>query len=108
MGKDLVACAPHYNPTDQLELLTFVVSPRSESMTTGLYWYVYYRRGTRELNQIIVMDQGHDEWLQDGPFKTAGYAKPGESAAALIKRYRVEMIRRTEADPKQAHNKEWV
>lgn len=71
VGKDLVACAPHYNPTDQLELLTFVVSPRSESMTTGLYWYVYYRRGTRELNQIIVMDQGHDEWLQDGPFKTA-------------------------------------
>lgn len=54
------------------------------------------------------MDQGHDEWLQDGPFKTAGYAKPGESAAALIRRYRAEMIRRPETDPKQAHKKEWV
>lgn len=55
-----------------------------------------------------MMDQGRDEWLQDGPFKTAGCAKPGESAAVLIKRYRAEMIRRTEADLKQAHKKEWV
>ena len=108
VGKDLVACAPNYHPSDRFELLIFVVSPRSEPMTTGLYWYVYYRRGTRELNQILVMDQSRDEWLQDGPFKNAGYAKPGESAAALIQRYRAEMIRRTEADPKQAHKKEWV
>ena len=33
-------------------------------MTTGLYWYLHYRRGTGDLSQIIVMDQSGDPWLQ--------------------------------------------
>ena len=85
-----------------LEQFVFVVSPRREPMTTGLYWNLHYRRGTGDLSQIIVMDQSDDQWLQDPAFKGSGEARPGESGPALIKRYRAEMIRRTEADPAQA------
>ena len=53
-------------------------------MTTGLYWNLHYRRGTRDISQIIVMDQRHDQWLQDPVFKRSGEARPGESAPALI------------------------
>ena len=88
-----------------LEQLIFVVIPLSEPMTTGLYWYLHYWRGTGDLSQIIVMDQSGDPWLQDPVFKRSGEARPGESAPALIKRYRAEMIRRTEADPAQAGKK---
>ena len=44
------------------------------------------------------MDQSGDQWLQDPAFKRSGEARPGESAPALIQRYRAEMIRRTEAE----------
>ena len=71
-------------------------------MTTGLNWYLHYRRGTGNLSQIIVMDQTDDQWLQDPVFKRSGEARPGESAPTLIQRYRAEMIRRTEANPAQA------
>jgi hypothetical protein len=77
-------------------------------MTTGLYWNLHDRRGTGDLSQIIVMDQSHDQWLQHPVFKQTGNARPGESAPAPIKRYRAEMIRRTEADPAQAGKKAWV
>ena len=77
-------------------------------MTTGLYWKLHYRRGTGDLSHIIVMDQSHDPWLQHPVFKQTGKARPGESAPAPIKRYRAEMIRRTEADPAQADKKPWV
>ena len=107
-GENLVACAPVYVPSDDLPQLIFVVSPRSEPMTTGLYWYLHYWRGTGDLSQIIVMDQSDDQWLQDPAFKRSGEARPGESAPTLIKRYRAEMIRRTEADPAQSGEKAWV
>ncbi len=55
VGENLVACAPAYVPSDKLERLIFVVSPRSEPMTTGLYWYLHYRRGTGDLSQIAVI-----------------------------------------------------
>ena len=106
-GENLVACAPVYVPSDDLPQLIFVVSPRSEPMTTGLCLYLHYWRGTGDLSQIIVMDQSDDQWLQDHAFKRSGEARPGESAPALIKRYRAEMIRRTEADPAQAGKKAW-
>ncbi len=77
-------------------------------MTTGLYWYLHYARSTRELSHIIVMDQSGDEWLQDGLFKKSGHAKAGEKSAALIERYRKEMLRRVETNPRQAHKKAWV
>ena len=77
-------------------------------MTTGLYWYLHYRRGTGDLSQIIVMDQSDDPWLQDPSTKRSGETRPGESAPALIKRYRAGMLRRTEADPTQARKKAWV
>ena len=54
VGENLVACAPAYVPSDDLEQLIFVVSPRSEPMTTGLYWYLHYRRGSGDLSQVIV------------------------------------------------------
>ena len=108
VGENLVACAPAYVPSDDHEQLIFVVSPRSEPMTTGLYRYLHYRRGTGELSRLIVMDQSGDPWLQDPAFKRSGEARPGESAPALIQRYRAEMLRRTEADPAQAGKKAWV
>ncbi len=77
-------------------------------MTTGLYWNLHYRRDTGDLSQIIVMDQSDDQWLQDPAFKRSGEARPGESAPALIQRYRAGMIRRTEADPAQADKKPWI
>lgn len=102
------ACAPAYVPSDDLEQLIFVVSPRSEPMTTGLYWYLHYRRGTGDLSQIIAMDQSDDQWPQDPAFKRSGEARPGESAPALIQRYRAGMIRRAAADPAQAGKRTWV
>ena len=41
-------------------------------------------------------------------YKRSGETRPGESAPALIKRYRAGMLRRTEADPTQARKKAWV
>ena len=108
MGENLLACAPAYVPSDKLEQLIFVVSPRSEPMTTGLYWDLPYQRGTGDLSQIIVMDQRGDQWLQVPAFKRSGEARSGETAPALIQRYRAEMIHRTEADPAQAGKKAWV
>ena len=61
VGENLVACASAYVPSDDLDQLIFVVSPRSEPMTTGLYWYLHYRRGTGDLSQIIVMDKSGDQ-----------------------------------------------
>ena len=49
VGENLVACAPTCVPSDDLEQLIFVVSPRREPMTTGLDWYLHYRRGTGDL-----------------------------------------------------------
>ena len=48
------------------------------------------------------------QWLQDPAFKRSVEARPGESAPALIKRYRAGMIRRTEPDPgRQVENNKY-
>ena len=57
-------------------------------MTTGLYWYLHYRRGTGDLSQIIVMDQSDDPWLQDpssnDPVKPGPAKVPPRSSSVTV------------------------
>lgn len=83
VAENLVACAPAYVPSDDLEQLIFVVSPRSGPMTTGLYWHWNYRRASGDLSQIIVMNQSDNPWLRDPVFKPFGEARPARAPPRL-------------------------
>ena len=82
--------------------------PSDDRDQPGLCWYLHYRRCTGDLSQINVMDHSDDQWLQDPVLKRSGEARPGESAPALIKRYRAGIVRHTEADPgRQVENNKY-